>query len=367
MGCASQTMPPAIHSTPLSAFAALAEDGDAAPDVDVLAVPPAAARWLETEFELDAEPTIETVRRLAAAFDKDGSLALRYEPLGATTATETFERRAGNCLAYAHLFIALARALGVDAGYREVLQAPEWQRHGGVAVRSHHIGAHGDIQRYGTFHADFAGQAASGIGWGRRISDDRARAQHFNNLGAIAFIEGDVDLAIRRYRRALRLEPSLPYVWSNLGLAHSRQDDLPKAEWALREAVRLDAHHYPALEGLRDYYERAGHPALAAAYRQRAADAQWQNPFARYDAGVAALNAGEYAKAIVHLESATESLSDQVIVFIHLGRAYFLAERLRKSRQALTRAGELANTREDRNLVAKTIKELEAVKAAFGD
>ena len=362
LGCSSAVPSRFVHAPPTDVFSAAVDAGPPIDDADVLALPEAAKVWLETEFGPPGRPSADIVRRLAAAFSPGGSLALRYEELGAYTAAETFERRAGNCLAHAHLFIALARAWGIDASYREVLKPPQWNRRGSVMVWSRHVGAHIDTRRHGTFHVDFAGLAQPGLGWGRRISDDLARAQHFNNLGAAALISGRLDEGLRAFRRALLIDASLPYVWSNLGLAHQRAGRAPVAEWSWRRAVELDRYHFPALNALESFYRRTREAELAAAFAELAKEARWGNPFTQYELGIAALKKGNARAAIIHLRSAADNLPKQLPVQLELARAYFAAEKYREAKGVLETATALALTRDDRMLLNRTLAELAVMR-----
>ncbi len=368
-GCSSSLPSRFIHPPADGDVEGLIHGGEppALDDVDVLALPPAAEAWLEAELGPAAPPTADTVRRLAAAFDTNGSLAMRYEPLGAYTAAEAFVRRAGNCLAHAHLFIALARARGINASYREVLQAPEWNRHGDVMVWSRHVGAHVDVRRHGTFHVDFAGQAEAGSGFGRRIRDDLARAQHFNNLGAAALLRDASDEGIRAFRRSLSIEPSLSYVWSNLGLALRRRERKAEAEWALRHAVSLDRFHFPALYALENFYRHYGDEALATAFAGLAENAKWEHPFRQYQLGVNALANKDARAAVNHLQAAARGLPEQLPIQLELARAFFAAKRMKEAQKALEAAAGLVKTRGDKMRLARTIDELERRHRAATD
>ena len=58
--------------------------------------------------------------------------------------------------------------------------------------------------------------------------------------------EGKYDLAIEHYKAALRLNPHLPGLHLNLGLAYFKSNHLPEAAAAFEEAVRADSGSFQA-------------------------------------------------------------------------------------------------------------------------
>lgn len=68
-----------------------------------------------------------------------GLVDIRYDPAADGTAAEAFARSTANCLSYAHLFVAMARYVGLDARYLDVSLRPEWARHGDRVALQQHI------------------------------------------------------------------------------------------------------------------------------------------------------------------------------------------------------------------------------------
>ena len=331
----------------------------AADDTEVLVLTSDVRGWLDENIGLRSPANEETLRQLAKAFGPDGELELRYEDLGIYDASETFQNSAGNCLAFTHLFIAMSRELGIDARYQEVVQVPEWTRVGDYVIRSRHIIAYVEVGPLGSFHIDFGQRTYNDDSLAKLISDDRARAQHFNNLGASAMIKGRTEEAIRDFNRALIIDKNLAFVWANLGTVYLNIGELPKAEWALRESIRLDAFDIGALRKLVRLYNRVGDTELAEYFARRADWARFRNPFARYESGLAKLSAAQAEEAIEDLEASAQALPDLMPVHMHLGKAYHLVGRSRDARQAFRVALKLADSREARARLAMFLQELQ--------
>src|SRR4030095_8072474 len=205
-GCASNLPEPVFvqPSGPESSFTELVGNNPygIAPDIDVLALPDAAKQLLAQTVKRKHTKRLR-IQAIGALFIQGGALGLQYGSLSTGTAAQTFERRTGNCLAYTHLFIAMARQAGIDARYREVLGVPKWQTSGEFVMLNHHIAAYGELGKKGTYVADFGFLYAGEQTFGRVISDERARAQHFNNLGAQGLVNGDLPGAMRNFALGL--------------------------------------------------------------------------------------------------------------------------------------------------------------------
>jgi len=354
-GCAGA--PPAPrYSGDEDAYATLIERSEipAAADQDVLALPAAAEALLAKALDGKVTPQ-QRVRALADLFEPGGEFGLRYELLTTGTAAETFERRAGSCLAFTHLYIALARHVGIDARYREVISMPQWDKAGDYAVANRHVVAYGEIPRFGTYTVDFGVLTPEERQFGRVIGDERARAQHFNNLGGVALTDGDATQAIAYFNRALVIDRSLGYVWSNLGTAYMRLGDPLRAEIALRHAQSLSPFEVTPLNQLARLYQLQGETQLAHVYLERAGSARLRNPYVLFQEGIAARNSGELDRAIELLRRAVRVQPDEVHFLIELGATYGLSGRYDRARKAFVQAETLVTTQEERRALLDAI------------
>ena len=113
---------------------------------------------------------------------------------------------------------------------------------------------------------------------GRQIQDAVAEAARGTALAR----EGKYDLAIQHYKAALRLDPHLPGLYLNLGLAYFKSNQLPEAAAAFEEAVRADSEQLPGPRSARNELLRLRPYADAAAQLKLASEAQPDNLELRY-------------------------------------------------------------------------------------
>jgi Flp pilus assembly protein TadD len=332
------------------------------PDEDILAVSPD-MRELAAGVVRENSSRRQRLAVLAELFTEGRGLELDYDPLGTYTAAETLDLRAGNCLAYTHLFVAVAREVGLDARYREVRGITRWDEVGEFVLVNRHVGAFGEIPRYGTYHADFGLLNWGEDRFGGLISDDRARALHFNNLGARSLTGGDSITAVRQLNRALVIDRGLSYIWANLGTAYMRLGEPALAEKAYRQALRLDIYDSTAINQLVRLYESLGEERLAERYRERAQRVARQNPYRQYYEAMDAIEEGNLDQAIALLRRAAQTQPNELQFQLQLGVALALRGHERSARDRFTRAARLAEHIDDERLIIDAMMRLETLAA----
>lgn len=360
-GCAGR--PPAPLYPPgdvaAGAFAALVNNSEypAAPDIDVLEIPAAATALVNATLN-GASGLRQRLDVIAALFAPEGALGLQYNAQATATAAEAFEQREGNCLAYTHLFIAMARRAGLDARYREVLGVPQWETEGDYVMLNHHIAAYGELRREGTYVVDFGRVYTPQPRFGRVVSDDRARAQHFNNLGARQLVAGDVAAAIALFNRGLTIDAHIGYLWTNLGTAYMRIGDSRRAEIALHEGLRLMEWDVTTINQLTRLYAGMGRPDLAATYRARSEGAIRQNPYLQFTWGIEARDEGRLDAAIAYLRRAARTQPNELYFWLELAKTYALSGRARDALKTFRRADTLVTTAEERQAMNDVVADL---------
>jgi Flp pilus assembly protein TadD len=355
-GCAA-TLPAPAYTLPTDPYAALidAAPHGIAPDDDMLALPPEADALLADVLK-GANTPLQKMNAIGSLFGPVGGLGLRYEALESGTAEETLKTRVGSCLSFTSLYIALARKAGLDARYREVASATQWDMVGDYVLLNRHVVAYGEIANFGTYTMDFGLVDPSEWTVGHVISDARARAQHFNNLGARALTDGDALGAVRLLTRALAIDSSLGYVWSNLGTAYMHLSEPIRAEAALRHAADLVPYDVTPLNQLARLFEVQGKPELAQLYLDRAGAARLRNPYVLFQRGIEARSSGSLNVAIAYMERAIRTQPDDVHLLIELAQTYRMAGRLDRAKATLLEA----------STQVTTVDEMEALLDALG-
>lgn len=236
------------------------------------------------EIVRDVAPGTEPLDALVASLSDPGGFGLHYEWATTGTAAETLAHGGGNCLSLSSTLVGIARSVGFQARYLEVIVAePRWRTDGDLAIQADHVAALVDS---GTRHlfVDFTGKLK--LARSTRVIDDfEALAHYYNNRGYEllhrAASAGDPipwPEAARNFELATRIDPNQARAWNNLGVARARQGDDKGARLAYEQALRVESGNQSAHLNLVVLYIRAGYLAKAAEHLEAARRLDPRNP-----------------------------------------------------------------------------------------
>ncbi len=308
---------------------------------EVLEVSPAMEAFLDRWVERRAHPRLK-LQQLVHAIIQSGGFELRYDET-TRTASETFRDQRGNCLSFSNMFVAMARHVGLEAGYQEVEIPPEWSMRDGTYVLNRHVNVLVDMGSHGRQVVDFNIDDFKATYDRTAISDERAYAHYANNLGVEAMQAGEHHAAVAWFRRAShvtrhRFSPA----WTNLGTLYLRTGHAPHAESALLYALQADPGDTVAMSCLVRLYDSTGDREAARELRRRVEVHRMRNPFYRFQLAQDAFDAGEYEAAIGHLKFAIgRKPSEDEFVFL-LGLCHLRLGDEEVARRWLKRAERIA-------------------------
>jgi Flp pilus assembly protein TadD len=261
------------------------------------------------------------------------------------TASETFRIRRGNCLSFSNMFVAMARHVGLNVEYQEVDVPPDWTLENDTFVLNQHVNVHVDLGPAGTRVVDFnIGDFKTSYAM-RRISDTRALAHYYNNIGVERMQAGDTASALSCFRRAIAdNDRGFSPAWTNLGTLYLRNGDRAHAEAAYLQALQASNWDLVAMSNLARLYELIGDRERAAAYQKRVIDHRWRNPYYRHELARRAYSAQNYDEAIGHLKYAIRKRPNEDQFYFLLGLSYLQKGDTRAAQRWLVRAEEVAAT-----------------------
>ncbi len=211
----------------------------------------------------------------------------------------------------------MGRYLNMDVQFNEVDVPPIWDLgNGNTMILNKHINAM--VTRIGSRHVIDLNIDEYEPTYEQRYIDDRlALAQHYNNKAMGFLVENDHVQALRFLRKALHMEPSVSYLWNNLGSLYRRAGNLQAAELSYLAAIEADEDDLIALSNVTRLYEETDNPELAAYYEEQAREFRLQNPYFIYSMAQKAFVESDY-------ESAQEHISDAIDLNNKEHRFYFL-------------------------------------------
>ncbi len=267
------------------------------------------------------------------------------------TAEETFRDKRGNCLSFTNMFIAMARYLGIKARYQEVAIPPDWSMTGQSYLFSQHVNVLVETrhsQQTISRIVDFNTLRAVGGDRTRVISDQRARAHYFNNIGVEFMLAADTPRAFANFKASLSEDRTFSSAWANLGNLYRRESYLEYAEVAYLEALRIDQDNLIAMSNLANLYVAEDKPDQARQYMDKVHSHRMKNPYYRYQLANTAFVEGDYQTAIDNLEYATRMKKSEEKFCVLLSLSYLMSGNRKDAALWMRKAEERAVELEDR-------------------
>jgi tetratricopeptide (TPR) repeat protein len=367
-GCAIQR-PVTIVPPPLKIDAPAVQVSDA----EVLAVSPEMDAFLE-RYVLPYSNMHTRMTLLMNAVSGNGALGFSYDEAQTLTSVEAFERRAGNCVGFANMLIAMARKAGIKAEYQEVLRRPEWSTREETVLLVKHINVILQVANY-TYVMDVSGIRLSPTARRQVIRDSYAEALYYNNLGVDALINNDLPTAYAYMSKAIETEPRLTDSWINIGVVLSRNGQLDDAVTVLQQALSINSMEYAALSNLYEIYISQENFEAAEALESRVERYRKKNPYYLLQLSEEALLVNDYEESLKLLNSAIRKKDNDHLLYFALAKTQYLSGARNEAMHNFARAQELAPismasyyNRPLDELVAEAVEtaRLEAEAAAVG-
>lgn len=328
-------------------------------------VGPQAAAGIEVPFEITPELRSALELRMRQAPSERSKinevvrfifedLDLTYSLTPTRNAVSAYETQKGNCLSFVNLFVGIAREQGLNPFYVEVTDYQKWNHREGMVVSQGHIVAgmylEGELKTY-----DFLPYRRKAYKDFNPISDLKAAAHYYNNLGAEALMAGDLDKARQLLQIATGIAPEFEKAVNNMGVALARSGDSEGAlEW-YQKGLALDAENPMILTNLTRLYQQTGKAREAEELLARLEAGNAANPFFFIYQGEMALSRGEHEKAVDYMVRALRQDSELPEVHVGFVKVYFALGDLEKARHHLERALKLDATNQDALQYAKLL------------
>jgi tetratricopeptide (TPR) repeat protein len=295
----------------------------------------------------DAQNRYARMKRLVYAVMGEGNFELIYDDK-TRTAQETFRDARGNCLSFTNMFIAMARYVDIHAEYQEVDIPPDWSLVGQSFLFSQHVNVLVDLGVGERRIVDFNVYDFNVMYDRRVISDARARAHYFSNIGVDHMLNGDTAQAYANFRQALLEDSTFSPAWINMGVLHRRESYPAYAEAAYEQALEIDQFNLNAMSNLANLYDEEGLVELAEFYSEKVEKHRMNNPYYRYHLAQSAVIDGDYNAAIEHLDFAISEREEESRFYFLMSLSYLMSGDKDKADTWMAKAEELAGDDADK-------------------
>jgi tetratricopeptide (TPR) repeat protein len=196
------------------------------------------------------------------------SLNVVYDQNSNLTAYEVIIQHSANCISYTNLFVAMARAMGLEAVFVDVTQQIEFGSDQFFNYQEGHICA-GIKEADRLFLFDFVYNSKNYKRF--RVIDDFEAIANFMTILGVSNDEKYLktgnnefkDRALYYHSAALTLSPKFTRAMNNLAVMYLREGNLDFAETLLKRALDIDETLNIARFNLAEIYIRRGHPNYA--------------------------------------------------------------------------------------------------------
>ncbi len=329
--------------------------GEALPTAELtdFTVPEESVLYLTREMQHFAEAAVsgykgrDKVKALIESLLFPSGLDLQYDAKASFTAEETFRYGRANCLSFTHIFVAMARHVGMDVQYNEVDVPPIWDiRQRNTLVLNKHVNAM--VIRSGSIRhvVDLNVEEFELHYEQRNISDQLAVAQHYNNKAMGHLVSGEYVNALQYMVKALGLAPEVSYLWNNLGSLYRRSGNLKAAELSYLIALTEDSGDLVAISNVARLYEETGNDELATYYRKKAHYFRMRNPYFLYNLAQQAFANRDYARAEEIAKKAIHRYDKEHRFYFLLGAVYQQMGNSRFAHINFSKALELSDSHE---------------------
>lgn len=243
-------------------------------------------------------------------------------------ARDLVETREGQCIAFATLYTALARRLGldvhpakviVDALGKRLAYTKEGPKKQIVVPGEGHVcpvdeaGLHWDplytgIGAYGGQHKEV-----------RPWTDEEFLSHVWTNLGAAHLKKGNLDEAIKCQNKAIEINPEDAELWNNLGNAHLKKGNLTQAIDCYKKSLKKNPKDAITWYNLGNAQSNS---AKAIRFYKKALKINPEYASALTNLGNAHFSKGNLAKAIDFYNKSLKITPEDADVWTNLGIAY---------------------------------------------
>jgi len=284
--------------------------------------------------------SLDKVRRLYEFMVGEEGLGLRYKEQPTYGIAESYAHREVNCLSFTMMFIALARAAGMNAYAQASDDALAIRVLDDALYRARHVKAGVDIGGL-QYTVDVGWRSVVAESRPRRISDTELVALLHSNNAVERLLQGDKETATTEVGRMLALDTSNPTIWNNAGVVHWRSGRAEAAEQAYLKALSLEKEHLGALANLVVLHRALGDDRQAEAYGARLKRAQASDPFSQFLLAREFTENGAYDQALAHYRRAIRLLPNEPTFHRGMGETYQRMGKAAAAQRAFDRADSL--------------------------
>ncbi|WP_448551959.1 tetratricopeptide repeat protein [Thalassotalea montiporae] len=230
------------------------------------------------------------------------------------TASQAMASLEGNCMSLAILTTALARLVGVDLAFREVLTLPVFEKQNNLVLSSIHVQTKlFAAPSEGSLSSIFA-NAGVVIDYFPDSSNIKSRylkyhqfvAMYYKNIATDALVAGDLETAFANAITAYQYDPASVEVMNLLAVVHRRKGDEYTAEQIYKYAMKRAPNNLSLLSNYATLLSMQQRTKEANRLQEKMAKLEDPNPYSWLDQAYLAQQQGNHQQAIAFFNRTIE-------------------------------------------------------------
>ena len=183
-------------------------------------------------------------------------------------------------------------------------------------------------------------EAITYLGQGKRVQPKRS--EPYLLLGLTYLQQQQYDVAVSEFQEGIQHNPTNADLHFNLGTTYDKLDQFDEVVQEMERTLSLEPEHADALNYLGySYADRGVKVDQALELTQRAVELKPNNGYYIDSLGWALFKVGRSAEALVAIDRALSLVSDDPVIFEHLGEIYLHREERENAQKAWARSIEL--------------------------
>jgi CheY-like chemotaxis protein len=171
----------------------------------------------------------------------------------------------------------------------------------------------------------------------KAVEINRLDVSSYHALGQIYFHQGKIEMALENFNRAMEISPRHADRAMNFAKLLIKKKQLSDAEKVLRLVLKTKGNDLDFKENIADSCSDCGLGALAVKCYREVLKADPERAYLDKKIGMALYVAGECGEAVKVLEKLAKKSTDDIELFLVLGKAYFSLKQLIRADQWVSR------------------------------
>lgn len=222
---------------------------------------------------------LEALIRSSLQSQDQGGLGIEYDNTYTRTVDEVWRDRKANCLSLTAFFVGAARSSGIEIRFADSLGINRWKKIGTMIRLERHIVAYLPKPGFRDLVADFIPEYRRSFYFLEPLDNRRIHSLFYSNRAVELLDDQKLDEALGMAQQALIEDNGSTVGWNILGVVQKTLKQLPEAEAAFKEAIRLDAKDGIAYGNLETLYLDQERVAEAASVRTSSVQIRQNDPY----------------------------------------------------------------------------------------